>query len=162
MAGSYPLRAILRRAESIAPSGIRHDNPISVSAGGDYSIEFVECLPVRHGAGLHGRRRTFRERLRLNQLALLRHRLPQSPSSIRHPLEHRLVFKNIARKFGRPILTATSRWRLRQCASRDDVACRDCERSKNFGFARPRRRRFPLRRKVGFIKPDEKKPLSNL
>lgn len=44
MAGSYGLMEKFCELADIDPSNTTHDNPIAVSACGNYSIEFAECL----------------------------------------------------------------------------------------------------------------------
>src|SRR5947207_8645725 len=102
MAGSYQLMENFRAA-----TGIEHrhqndgmHNPISVSADGNYSIEFVECLAscgtapvcmIGENLGENVRADSVLELLR-NQTSNIKHQT--SP----HPLEHRLIFKNIGRE----------------------------------------------------------------
>src|SRR5437773_7847153 len=102
MAGSFELMknvcaklGIQRQAD-----GEGMHNPIAVSTDGKYSVEFVECLascgtaPVcMIGEALHENVDTtsIADLLR-NQTSNIQH--PTSP----HPLEHRLVFKNIGRE----------------------------------------------------------------
>src|SRR6266704_6828618 len=101
MAGSYQVRDALANACGIdlSHSDNGRHNPIRVSADGNYSIEFVECLascgsaPVcMIGEELHEsvHPESMLELLR-NQTSNIKHQT--SP----HPLEHRLIYKNIGR-----------------------------------------------------------------
>src|SRR5438094_2509303 len=99
MAGSYPLMERFCAAAGIdrhyRESGMH--NPVSVSAGGDYSIEFVECLASCGTAPVCMVDDELFENVRLEATAaLLRNPLfaIRNRQSV-HPLEHRLVFKNI-------------------------------------------------------------------
>src|ERR1700736_1900734 len=81
----------------IDPADAGH-NPISVSADGNYSIEFVECLASCGTApvcmiddDLHENVQPDAANILSNPQSAIRN--PPSP----HPLEHRLVFKNIGR-----------------------------------------------------------------
>ena len=101
MAGSFELMENLCAALEIQrpPDGDGIHDPIAVSANGNYSIEFVECLascgtaPVcMIGEELHEQLdpNSMGDLLR-NQTSNIKHQTPP------HPLEHRLIFKNIGR-----------------------------------------------------------------
>jgi hypothetical protein len=74
-------------------------NPISVSADGNYSVEFVECLASCGTAPVCMVNEELHENvvpdsateLIQNQPIQIGHRKPP------HPLEHRLIFKNLGR-----------------------------------------------------------------
>ncbi len=101
MAGSYELME-----NFCATTGIerrRHGdgmhNPISVSTDGNYSVEFVECLANCGTAPVCMVGETLHENVDANSIVGLL-RSPQSAirnSKSAHPLEHRLIFKNIGR-----------------------------------------------------------------
>ena len=83
-------------------SGEEMHNPIAVSADGTYSVEFVECLASCHTAPVCMIGEELHEKVNPNSAAdFLGNRqstignlpLPWPP----HPLEHRLVYKNIGR-----------------------------------------------------------------
>src|SRR5438477_9306754 len=101
MAGSYQ---IMERA-CTAAGIVRHrddngmHNPISVSKDGKYSIEFVECLASCGTAPVCMVQDELIENVQRENAAFLLNpkskiENPKSP----HPLEHRLIFKNIGRE----------------------------------------------------------------
>src|SRR6266850_2195042 len=97
MAGSYQVMENLCAATGIQRKN--HGEPISVSADGNYSIEFVECLASCGTAPVCMVNDELHETVDANSIVdLVRNpqsviRNPQPP----HPLEHRLIFKNIGR-----------------------------------------------------------------
>src|ERR1700680_3799534 len=102
MAGSYRAMENLCAATGIVRN---HDangmhNPVSVSPDGNYSIEFVECLASCGTAPVCMINDDLHENVALNSVGdLLQARTPSliaRPSP--HPLERRLVFKNIGRE----------------------------------------------------------------
>src|SRR5437764_4483309 len=103
MAGSYRLMENLCARTGIKRRGHGDGmhNPISISAGGNYSVEFVECLASCVTAPVC----MFVEELYQNvspELAANSLSNPQSAvgnAQLRppYPLEHRLVFKNVGR-----------------------------------------------------------------
>jgi NADH-quinone oxidoreductase subunit F len=165
MAGSYELMEKL-----CATFGIRRPahgdsmhNPISVSPDGNYSVEFVECLascgtaPVcMVGEQLHENvdAKSTANLLR-NQTSDINHQT--SP----HPLEHRLIYKNI----GRADWTADIDCYLRDggyeqlkqalTLSRADIV----NKVKNSGLRGRGGAGFSCGLKWSFIKPDEKRPV---
>src|SRR5205085_12469128 len=99
MAGSYQ---VMERA--CAAAGIvRHrddngmHNPISVSADGKYSIEFVECLASCGTAPVCLVQDELIENVQPDTAsALITNPAPRiSPPASPHPMEHRLIFKHI-------------------------------------------------------------------
>ncbi|TMP91216.1 MAG: NAD(P)H-dependent oxidoreductase subunit E, partial [Verrucomicrobia bacterium] len=104
MAGSYRLMENLCVATGIErrSHGDGMHNPISVSADGNYSLEFVECLASCGTAPVC----MIGEELYQNVLPEFAANILSNPqSAIRnpqlrppHPLEHRLIFKNIGRE----------------------------------------------------------------
>src|SRR5262249_22929257 len=100
MAGSYQAMENLCSATGIKRGN--HGDPVSVSANGNYSIEFVECLASCGTAPvcmvndelLENVNPEFAAELLQNQQSAIANRQFGSP----HPLENRIVFKNIGRK----------------------------------------------------------------
>jgi NADH-quinone oxidoreductase subunit F len=79
-----------------------HGNPVAVSADGQYSIEFVECLASCGSAPVAMVDNLFKEEIRLDQAKSLLS-LGKSDATLPkdrpvHSREHRMVFKNIDRK----------------------------------------------------------------
>src|SRR6266496_4056704 len=103
MAGGYQVMENLCAATGIQrkidPAGAGH-TPISMSPDGNYSIEFVECLASCGTAPVCMINDELRENVQPDSAAdLLRNQHSafsnqQSP----HPLENRIIFKNIGRK----------------------------------------------------------------
>jgi len=165
MAGSYQLMENLCAATGIERHhhGDGMHDPISVSADGNYSIEFVECLascgtaPVcMIGEALHENVDTtsIADLLR-NQTSNIQH--PTSP----HPLEHRLVFKNIGREDWTIDIDCYLRnggyEQLKQALAMSPTEIVD--KVKNSGLRGRGGAGFPCGVKWSFIKPDEKKPV---
>ena len=157
-------------------AGEETHSPIAVSADGTYSVEFVECLASCHtapvsmvgeelrekvnpesAADLLGNRPASAEASAGKQSAIANPKLPWPP----HPLEHRLVYKNI----GRPGWTsdiecyfrAGGYEQLKQALtlSRDDIV----NKVKNSGLRGRGGAGFSCGLKWSFIKPDEKRPV---
>jgi NADH-quinone oxidoreductase subunit F len=102
MAGSYQLMENLCSAAGISRKTGQNEmhTPVSVSENGDYSIEFVECLASCGTAPACMINETLHENVRPDSAAsLLANRRSRSTNhrSPPHPLERRLVFKNIGR-----------------------------------------------------------------
>ncbi len=167
MAGSYSLMENLCAATGIERQ--RHSdgmhNPISVSADGNYSVEFVECLASCGTAPVCMVNEELRENVDPNSTAGLV-RNPKSP--IRdpqlhppHSLEHRLIFKNIGRDDWTPNIDCY----LRDGGYEQLKAAITMPRSeivnkvKNSGLRGRGGAGFPCGVKWSFIKPDEKKPV---
>jgi NADH-quinone oxidoreductase subunit F len=111
LAGSHELRDAVARAAGIDLKKWReenahhpnagHGNPIAVSADGEYSIEFVECLASCGSAPVAMVDDYFRENIKLADAGKLLN-LQRSDATLPkvlppHPREKRLVFKNIDR-----------------------------------------------------------------
>jgi len=167
MAGSYRLMKNLCAATGIErrrPSNGMH-NPISVSADGNYSIEFVECLASCGTAPVCMISEELRENIDPNSVAdLLRARqsaLGNPRLHPPHPLEHRLIFKNIGREDWTTDIDCYLRdggyEQLKQALtmSRSEIV----DRIKNSGLRGRGGAGFPCGVKWSFIKPDEKKPV---
>ena len=165
MAGGYELMEKL-----CATFGIRRPthgdsmhNPISVSPDGNYSVEFVECLASCGTAPVCMVGEQLHENVDANSTANL---LRNQTSNIRHqtsphPLEHRLIYKNI----GRADWTADIDCYLRDggyeqlkqalALSRADIV----NKVKNSGLRGRGGAGFSCGLKWSFIKPDEKRPV---
>src|SRR5262249_12238677 len=112
MAGSFELMENLCTTLGIKrpPEGGGTHNPISVSADGNYSVEFVECLASCHTAPVYMVGEKLYENVdRKSGADLLKEgRSPDRPrgngglettapgKSSPHPLDHRLISRNIA------------------------------------------------------------------
>ena len=167
MAGSYQLMKNLCVATGIErrrPSHGMH-NPISVSADGNYSIEFVECLASCGTAPVCMISEELRENIDPNSVAdLVRNRLSAIGNPRLHPphpLEHRLILKNIGREDWTTDIDCYVRdggyEQLKQALtmSRSEIV----DRVKNSGLRGRGGAGFPCGVKWSFIKPDEKKPV---
>jgi NADH-quinone oxidoreductase subunit F len=80
-----------------------HGNPVAVSADGEYSIEFVECLASCGSAPVAMVNDLFKENINVGSGAADLLKLQRSDATTPrvqppHPREHRLVFKNIDRE----------------------------------------------------------------
>jgi NADH-quinone oxidoreductase subunit F len=165
MVGSYPLMERFCAATGIdrshQESGMH--NPVSVSADGDYSIEFVECLASCGTAPVCMVDDELFENVRLESTSAL---LRNAPSVIRnrqsaHPLEHRLIFKNIGRENWTTDIDCYLRdggyEQLRKAVtmSRAEIV----NEVKTSGLRGRGGAGFPCGVKWGFIRPDEKKPV---
>jgi NADH-quinone oxidoreductase subunit F len=166
MAGSYQ---VMERACSAAGIIRQHDDngmhtPVSVSKDGKYSIEFVECLASCGTAPVCMVRDELIENVQpenaallvTNHQSLITNHIP-SP----HPLEHRLIFKNI----GRADYTTDIDCYLRHggyeqlkkaiTMSRTEIV----NEVKTSGLRGRGGAGFPCGVKWSFIKADEKKPV---
>jgi NADH-quinone oxidoreductase subunit F len=163
MAGSYQLRDNLAGATGIDlhhPDAGMH-NPVAVSADGDYSIEFVECLASCGTAPVCMVDDALYENVRVDSAAQI---LSHDPATFRHqphPSERRLIFKNIGRSDYTIDLDCYVRnggyEQLRKAVkmSRADIV----NEVKSSGLRGRGGAGFPCGVKWGFIKPDEKKPV---
>ena len=149
-------------------AGDEMHNPIAVSADGTYSVEFVECLASCHTAPVCMVGEKLHEKVDpdgVTQTILYaknsQARLPASGHWPPHPLEHRLVYKNV----GRPGWTTDIDCYLRDggyeqlkqalTLSRDDIV----NKVKNSGLRGRGGAGFSCGLKWSFIKPDEKRPV---
>ncbi len=165
MAGSYQVRDAVAAACNIDLN--RHDtgmhNPIRVSDDGKYSIEFVECLASCGTAPVGMVADELHENVDANAVVDL---LANPKSKIQdrkspHPLEHRLIFKNIGRadwKIDIDTYIADGGYEQLKKAvtmSRADIV----NEVKTSGLRGRGGAGFPCGVKWSFIKPDEKKPV---
>jgi len=165
MAGSYQLMENLCGAAGIE----RHrqsdgmHNPISVSPDGNYSIEFVECLASCGTAPVCMIGENLRENVRAESVLEL---LRSQTSNIKrqtspHPLERRLIFKNIGRDDWRIDIDTYLRdggyEQLRKAITMSRVEI--VNEVKTSGLRGRGGAGFPCGVKWSFIKPDEKKPV---
>ncbi|HEX4706147.1 MAG TPA: NADH-quinone oxidoreductase subunit NuoF [Candidatus Udaeobacter sp.] len=165
MAGGYELMEKLCATFDIRrpTHGDSMHNPISVSPDGNYSVEFVECLASCGTAPVCMVGEQLHENVDANSTANL---LRNQTSNIRHqtsphPLEHRLIYKNI----GRADWTADIDCYLRDggyeqlkqalALSRADIV----NKVKNSGLRGRGGAGFSCGLKWSFIKPDEKRPV---
>ena len=165
MAGGFQLMENLCAATGINREGHGEgtDNPISVSADGNYSVEFVECLASCGTAPVCMVNEDLRENvnpdsaaeLLRNQTDKIRHRTTP------HPLERRLVFKNLGRDDWTTdidcYLRAGGYEQLKQALtmSRAEIV----NKVKNSGLRGRGGAGFSCGLKWSFIKPDEKRPV---
>jgi NADH-quinone oxidoreductase subunit F len=104
MAGSYELFGNACAAAGIerqAQSGEEMHNPIAISQDGNCSIEFVECLASCGTAPVCMVQDDLVEKVRPDAITTLltdHHPLITNHHPLPHPLERRLVFKNIGRR----------------------------------------------------------------
>jgi NADH-quinone oxidoreductase subunit F len=172
MAGSYRLMENLCAATGIERRhhGDGMHNPISVSADGNYSIEFVECLASCGTAPVCMIGEELRENVDITSIAdLLRSNIKSARGRIRrgehqtspHPLERRLIFKNIGREDWTTDIDCYLRdggyEQLKQALtmSRAEIV----DKVKNSGLRGRGGAGFPCGVKWSFIKTDEKKPV---
>ncbi|HEY4281624.1 MAG TPA: NADH-quinone oxidoreductase subunit NuoF [Chthoniobacterales bacterium] len=165
MAGSSELMESLCGAMGIRRErhGEGMNDPISVSADGNYSVEFVECLASCGTAPVCMVNEELHESVNLNSATeLLRNQTQQirhRPSP--HRLEHRLVFKNLGRDDWTTdidcYLRAGGYEQLKQALtmSRSDIV----NKVKNSGLRGRGGAGFSCGLKWSFIKPDEKRPV---
>src|SRR5262245_43083874 len=151
-------------------------SPIAVSADGTYSVEFVECLASCHTAPVCMVGEELHQKVSPDAAAGLIRNRPASAEATAdkqaasgnpglawppHPLEHRLVYKNV----GRPGWTTDIDCYLRDggyeqlkqalTLSRDDIV----NKVKNSGLRGRGGAGFSCGLKWSFIKPDEKRPV---
>ncbi len=164
MAGSYKVMNNLCAATGIDrridTEGMH--TPITVSPNGNYSIEFVECLASCGTAPVC----MVNDDLHENVQPELAPNILSGPPTLRyvtqpHPLEHRLVFKNIGRADWTTdidcYLRAGGYEDLRKAVtmSREEIV----NDVKTSGLRGRGGAGFPCGVKWSFIKPDEKKPV---
>ena len=167
MAGAYPLLENLARLTNInrEHQGAGMHNPVSVSPDREYSIEFVECLASCGAAPVCMIDDELRENV---PLPITRDFLFAQPSTINHrptpaphPLECRLIFKNI----GQPDYSIDIDCYLRHGGYEELKKAVTMTRLeivnevKTSGLRGRGGAGFPCGVKWSFIKPDEKKPV---
>ena len=165
MAGGFQLMENLCTTLDIQrPSaGDGMHNLIRISADGDYSVEFVECLASCGTAPVCMIGEQLCENVDVNSIADL---LRKQTSNIKHqtsphPLEHRLIFKNIGRSDWTTDIDCYLRdggyEQLKQALtlSRADIV----NKVKNSGLRGRGGAGFSCGLKWSFIKPDEKRPV---
>ena len=165
MAGAYPLMEKLAGLTNIdrEHQGAGIHNPVSVSPGGEYSIEFVECLASCGTAPVCMVQDDIYENVAAGGAAdlLSRQAPPITKHPAPHPLERRLIFQNIGRD-GYTIdidcyLRNGGYEQLRKAItmSRGEIV----NEVKTSGLRGRGGAGFPCGVKWSFIKPDEKKPV---
>jgi NADH-quinone oxidoreductase subunit F len=166
MAGSYQ---VMEQACAAAGISRHHDdngmhNPVSVSKDGKYSIEFVECLASCGTAPVCMVQDELVENVQSEDARLLLNRnskIENRTSSFPHPLEHRLIFKNLGEPGWTPDIECYLRnggyEQLRKAItmSRTEIV----NEVKTSGLRGRGGAGFPCGVKWGFIKQDEKKPI---
>src|SRR5256885_928243 len=171
MAGSYQVMENLCAATGIQRKTDHNGmhTPISRSADGKYSIEFVECLASCGTAPVCMVDDALRENvdptavtdLVQNQTSNNASPARTKPQTSPHPLEHRLILKNIGRKNWKididTYLKHGGYEELRKAIkmSRTDIV----NEVKTSGLRGRGGAGFPCGVKWSFIKPDEKKPV---
>ena len=166
MAGALGVMENLRAKLRIQHPTVAEEmhNPVAVSTDGNYSVEFVECLASCHTAPVCMVDEQLHERVDPNSVAdmiKLGGWKVVAPSWPPHPLEHRLIYKNI----GRPGWTSDIDCYLRDggykqlkqalTLSRGDIV----NKVKNSGLRGRGGAGFSCGLKWSFIKPDEKRPV---
>ncbi len=171
MAGSYQVMDNLCAATGIqrppsqgfgATSKTDHNGmhtPVSVSADGNYSIEFVECLASCGTAPVCMVDDALHENVQPDNAGAILSEAPAKFIHEPHPLEHRLVFKNIGRK----------KWNIDIDTYLKNGGYEDLKKAvkmsraeivnevKTSGLRGRGGAGFPCGVKWSFIKPDEKK-----
>ena len=160
MAGSYQVMEKLCAATGIKRGN--HGDPVSVSADGNYSIEFVECLASCGTAPVCMVNDDLHENIQPGNATSIVSEPAVSPMMHpSHPLENRIVFKNIGRKNWKididTYLKAGGYEDLKKALtmSRTDIV----NEVKTSGLRGRGGAGFPCGVKWSFIKPDEKKPV---
>jgi NADH-quinone oxidoreductase subunit F len=165
MAGSYQVMENLRAATGIQrttnPAAAGHA-PFSISHDGNYSIEFVECLASCGTAPVCMVDDDLHENVQPdNAMSILSESAAKPIVRSPHPLEHRLIFKNIGRKNWKididTYLKDGGYEELKKAVkmSRTDIV----NEVKTSGLRGRGGAGFPCGVKWSFIKPDEKKPV---
>ncbi len=164
MAGSY---RVMEQACAAAGIVREHDhngmhNPVSVSKDGKYSIEFVECLASCGTAPVCMVQDELVENVQPEDAALLLHRNSRIENrKSPHPLEHRLIFKNIGQAGYTTYIDCYLRHggyeQLKKAItmSRTEIV----NEVKTSGLRGRGGAGFPCGVKWSFIKADEKKPV---
>ena len=159
MAGSYQLMENLCAATRIQRQN--HGEAFSVSADGDYSIEFVECLASCGTAPVCVVNDDLHENVQPDNASSILSQPPTRYVHEPHHLEHRLIFKNIGRTDWKIDIDTYLRnggyEDLKKAVkmSRTDIV----NEVKTSGLRGRGGAGFPCGVKWSFIKPDEKKPV---
>jgi NADH-quinone oxidoreductase subunit F len=164
MAGGYQVRDSLARACGIDLSSQGGDGhgAVKVSPDGQYSIEFVECLASCGTAPVCMVNDALHESVRPDDAPAILTRSPH-PENIRapHPLERRLVFKNIGRRDWDTSIDCYLRdggyEQLKKAVTMSRLEL--VNEVKTSGLRGRGGAGFPCGVKWGFIKEDEKKPV---
>ncbi len=165
MAGSYRAMENLSAVTGIFRhrNGDGRHNPVSISADGNYSIEFVECLASCGTAPVCMVNDHLHERVPPENAAniLAETKLKSEYSQRAHPLERRLVFKNIARKGWTTDIDCYLKdggyEQLRKAVTMSKIDI--VSEVKTSGLRGRGGAGFPCGVKWSFIKQDEKKPI---
>jgi NADH-quinone oxidoreductase subunit F len=162
MAGSYQVMENLCAATGIQRNGTHHGHAsFSVSPDENYSIEFVECLASCGTAPVCMVNDELHENVPPQNVASILSEPPTKYIHESHPLEHRLIFKNIGRKNWKididTYLEAGGYEDLKKAVkmSRTEIV----NEVKTSGLRGRGGAGFPCGVKWSFIKPDEKKPV---
>src|SRR5215468_7784565 len=159
MAGSYQLMENLCAATRIQRQN--HGEAFSVSADGDYSIEFVECLASCGTAPVCMVNDDLHENVQPDNASSILSQPPTRYVHEPHHLEHRLIFKNIGR----------TDWKIDIDTYLRNGGYEDLKKAvkmsrmeivnevKTSGLRGRGGAGFPCGVKWSFIKPDEKKPV---
>ncbi len=166
MAGSYQVMENLCAATGIQKAGVEPEGmhtPVSVSPDGNYSIEFVECLASCGTAPVCMIDDELVENIPTDSAAnILAHPQPafRNPDYA-HPLERRLIFKNIGRPdWNTDIDTYLADGGYEQLKKAFSMSRTDIVNEvKTSGLRGRGGAGFPCGVKWSFIKPDEKKPV---
>ena len=166
IAGAYPLMERFAGLTNIdrQHQGAGMHNPISVSPDGNYSIEFVECLASCGTAPVCMLDDDLRENAAPETVAALLSNQQSAISnqqSAPHPLERRLIFKNIGRQdYTIDIDCYLENGGYEQLKSAVKMSRAEIVNEvKNSGLRGRGGAGFPCGVKWSFIKADEKKPV---
>lgn len=165
MAGAYPLMenlASLTKIDRAEQAGGIH-GPISVSPNGEYSIEFVECLASCGTAPVCMVDDVLHENIAPESAPelLTHHSPPVAHHPPPHPLERRLVFKNLGREDYTPDIDCYlqnggyEQLKVAVDMTRNEIV----NEVKTSGLRGRGGAGFPCGVKWSFIKPDETKPV---
>src|SRR6266550_2681434 len=163
MAGSYRVMENLCATAGITRGHNGVHDPILVSKDGKASVEFVECLASCSTAPVCMVNDELHENVDPNSVADLLHnqRSNVNHQTLPHPLERRLIFKNIGRDDWKVDIGTYLRdggyEQLRKAVtmSREQIV----NEVKTSGLRGRGGAGFPCGVKWSFIKPDEKKPV---
>ena len=167
MAGGYELKdAICKTAHIHSHDHGDHGDPVSASADGEYSVEFVECLASCGSAPVAMVDDRFYENVKQSDIVELLKGQRGSDATLPrvrppHPKEKRLVFANIDKENWTPDIECYARHGgygdLKKALTMPRATIVD--EVKKSGLRGRGGAGFPCGVKWGFIKPDEKKPV---